>query len=474
MFTNEGYALLIGVDDYSAYDNSRHQPAGTSDLLGSRNDVRVFWRILRGLGMPASHIRVLTSPSFGPADLEGSSPENFAEATEAQIKTGIGWLADRMAQHGSPNGLLTYSGHGDFDPKAGLLLCPSDVAPAGDDLAHALPFGTINTALAKHAKNLTVVLDTCHAAAATPGTGRPLSLRRHHPDTVREKTGQEGASLVGRVLAAARRDQMAYQSMFDGMHRGAFSWAICSAFEQWAAKQQGGNVRFDVSYGKVVETARRLLGALWFDQEPELRASAGIADLAFLRHGTHGSPDETTTRPDGNRQGIQIDSGTSIWRKVTLTFADPSVTPFATVYIFNVSLGGFTTGKEYWYINESSLSLLGRYNMSIVSADQSTSTAPPDPSYSSEQSFNLAESVTWNGPWTSDPVSGGSLYSGPNDVYLRLTKKVTGAGIGNITWYQMLPTGTSAANITPSGTFAPVSSVTIPGGDKGWDVSQSM
>src|ERR1700712_1745531 len=75
MFTNEGYALLIGVDDYSAFDVSRDQTIGTHDLKGSRNDVRAFWKLCRLIGMKPANIRVLASPPIYYRELEGATPE---------------------------------------------------------------------------------------------------------------------------------------------------------------------------------------------------------------------------------------------------------------------------------------------------------------------------------------------------------------------------------------------------------------
>lgn len=478
MFTNEGYALLIGVDDYSAYDNSRQQPAGTSNLLGSRNDVKVFWRILRGLGMPASHIRVHTTPELGPADLEGASPENFGDASLAQVKVGIAWLAERLSHHGKPNGLLTYSGHGDLDAKEGLTLCPSDVSASGETLAHTLSFSAINAVLGAHSDNLTVILDTCHAGAVSSQSGKSLALRRHHADHVREKSGEQGTpafvELRGRVLAAARRDQVAYQSMFDGQHRGAFSWAICSAVEQWAARQQGKYVRFDVSYGTLVETARQLLGTLWLSQEPELRAASGVADLAVFQHGTNPHPGQTTVVPDGARRLAQIDSGNLNWRQINLVFNDSQSTRLAVVYVFNQAMGSFSTGTEYWYVNEGAISLLGSHAIVISHTDSSGTTAPPDPSFSMEQRFTLAENVSWGSSWSSDPVSGGTLHSGPGGMYLRISKALIGSILTRVVWYQVLASGSSPANITPNGTFSVVSgSVTPPSGYVGYDISQT-
>src|ERR1700722_14337902 len=59
MFTNDGYALLIGVDDYGTFDDARRKAPGTSDLGGSRNDVRAFWGLCRPLGVKPVNNRAL-------------------------------------------------------------------------------------------------------------------------------------------------------------------------------------------------------------------------------------------------------------------------------------------------------------------------------------------------------------------------------------------------------------------------------
>src|SRR5580700_3439463 len=108
MFINDGYAVLIGVDDYSAFDASRALPRGTSSLAGSVNDVRVWWKQCRLLGLTPAQIRVVTSPPIAYTELEGARSENVAPATEAEIRSTLGWLAEKLGQPSQPSGLLTF------------------------------------------------------------------------------------------------------------------------------------------------------------------------------------------------------------------------------------------------------------------------------------------------------------------------------------------------------------------------------
>lgn len=175
-------------------------------------------------------------------------------------------------------------------------------------------------------------------------------------------------------------------------------------------------------------------------------------------------------------QQAQLDPGDRVWRKVTMTFANPATTPLATVYVFNQPLSGYQIGTEYWYVNLDSVNLVGQYSLNIVSADQPSSAVPPQPGYSSMQGFSLPEfpESGWGTWWSSDPVSGGSLYSGPNQISLRLTKTSSPASLDSVTWYQVLASTATAYNITPNGSFTlGASSVTVPSGYRGYNVSQA-
>ena len=372
MFTNEGYALLIGVDDYSAFDRSSKQTIGTSDLKGSRNDVRAFWRLCRLIGMKPANLRVLTSPPIDFHELEGASSENVGPATEAEINKGVSWLAGNLGHASRPSGVLTYSGHGDWLADKGLVLCPTDVASiaggsTGGDLSldHAVAFSAINAVLARHdaAENLTVVLDTCHSGGTDAGrrpqnrkTGHPLSLTARPASTISEalqarKDAATPEPLSGRVLAAAGRDQVAYQSMFDGHFRGVFSWALAAALEQWRPVQEAHNVRVNLSYDKLIETAQRLITALWFQQTPELHGPPGLGALAVFHQGIYGHPGETKDLPDGGFKTEQLDPGFRNYLLYDLTQAGVSI---GQVLVTGATAGaGFDAEREYWYLTSN-------------------------------------------------------------------------------------------------------------------------
>jgi hypothetical protein len=174
----------------------------------------------------------------------------------------------------------------------------------------------------------------------------------------------------------------------------------------------------------------------------------------------------------GEAQQAQVDPNVKVWSRVTMTLADPASTPFATVYVFNRALGAYQTGTEYWFVNLNSTSLLGRYALNMVQTDQTTTSPPPDPAYASEQSFSLPEFVSWGTGWTTDPGSGGSLYSGPSQHSLRLT---TGSsGLSNIRWYQVIASTATPHNLTVNGLFTVgATSVSVPSGYLGYSISQT-
>lgn len=174
-------------------------------------------------------------------------------------------------------------------------------------------------------------------------------------------------------------------------------------------------------------------------------------------------------------QQAQLDPGDKTWRQVTLTFGDPASTPLATVYVFNYQLGDYRTGTEYWHVNLDSVELIGRYPLDIVSTDQRARMIPPDPGYPSEQGFSLPEFPEggWGAWWSSDPVSDGTLYSGPGRISLRLTKTDSPSSLDSVTWYQVIANTATPYNITPNGTFTfGGSSVAVPSGYRGYNVSQ--
>lgn len=477
MSVHPGFALLIGVDDYSSHDASAGNPRGTSDLLGSRNDVLAFFRTCRALDIPAENIRVLTSPKLDASALPGVSPDNVGEATEHAIAKGAAWLADASSAAGGA-ALLTFSGHGARLAGGQLALCPADT---GARLDRAVPFEAIRAVFEARGAlpRLTCLIDACFAGASSPARGektrapldpsaprerRTLSLGAPFAaEEAATETSVAGTqiisdpSLTGRVLAASRLDQPAFQASFSGEYRGAFSWAVGAALDQWSSVKDEDGTRLNLSYGELRARAERLLGTLSFDQKPVLHGPENVAELAFFQRGT--APRSTAAEPDGQRVALQIDPGMNIWRQYTFTSnANPTVV-LAEVFAMNTTAGSYTAGNEYWNVNRDALRYRASYSMSVSMSDHSSGTPSPT-SFTNGQSFVEPIDLTWQ-TMRSDPGSGGSIHAN-NGRYVRLNDdEEILPTITKVTWYHVLPNNETPANISPQGTFTSESGVTV-------------
>ena len=471
MSQNEGYALLIGVDDYSTYDASAGRPKGTSDLLGSRNDVLAFFRTCRDLDIPASQIRVLTSPKLDLALLPGVPAENVGVATEEAILDGARWLAEAL-RDGRGTGLLSFSGHGDKLDRGELAICPADTR--GPALAGAIRFEELRRLFASAGalEGLTCVIDACFAGAAldpsAPRERRALSLSGR----AAAQPAAGGTLILGdRVIAAARPDQLAFQARFSGEHRGAFSWAVGATLDQWTSVKDEHGTRKNLSYGELVARAGRLLDTLSFAQEPVLAGPPSVADLAFLQRGA--SPLGTSAEPDAARRPLQIDPGFLVFRKVTLTLDMVPPMVLAEVFAIHTTTGSYTAGNEYWNVNKDAVANLGGESISIAYSDYSTGTPSPT-AFAHAQSFVEPINLTWANIGRTDPISGGYLFNN-GTTSLRLRKNTASPpSLTYVTWYQVLPNGTSPVNISPSGTFAPASSLSFPRDTTGGDIDYTI
>src|SRR5262245_18055009 len=147
MNQNDSVALLIGIDDYSAYDSGRNLP-------GSVNDAEAWWRVCRDLNVRPDRVRVLVSRApdgdgrESPTNDIFAGAESVAEATRENILEGARWLAANL-KGGTIPGLLTYSGHGDSASTGDIALCPSDVEKSGDDVKNLIPFKELGEILAQ-------------------------------------------------------------------------------------------------------------------------------------------------------------------------------------------------------------------------------------------------------------------------------------------------------------------------------------
>jgi hypothetical protein len=365
---SNAYALLIGVNDYATFDQSRNQE-GCNDLEGSLSDVHSWWSVCRAFGFAPGNIRVLASPIDRPSiGLGTGHPEALLAATGENIRRGVDWIAEKLQDRRGSKGLIAYAGHGVLAPGAGggpaelgrLLLCPSDVR--GEDLENAVSIqdiaAIIEKRLGKSPCNLTAVIDCCFSALGRdrlPAGARSLSVKRH-AERSWAIDHEPLKALAERVLVACSPGETAIESDFGGRTLGAFTWAITSTLGRWAHSECTAHV----SYGEAMSKARKLLEVLEIGQHPKLYGPAGVKDLAFF--GLPGDP--TIAKPDASYKLLQIDPDHLGFVQHTLT-ATTALGIQATASVVATSAvqppsSSFQPLTEYWDLTADFLTTLSQ------------------------------------------------------------------------------------------------------------------
>lgn len=441
-FVDKAFALLIGIDDYSAYDASTGKAKGTSDLAAGKNDVAACYRMCRALGIRPENIRVLTSPKLTPADLEAAvkpmTPGYVGEATNAEIQAQLAWLASSL-EHApgdadAPVGLLSYSGHGDF-ADGHLALCPTDVrvqtgAPAGADLAGVLGFPQLQAIVSRArgaAEALTVVLDCCHAGAASASATSRRPGRTSL--TGRTRTAKGPVVQIGeRMLMASAPGETAYQAKFDGQDHGALTWALRVVTDQYRILSEGDVDQFTIAHGDLRNRAQKLLDALSFPQSIQLVGPPGIDRLCFFHRGGD-SPAEAAkaaSAPDRARHPIQLDPTTLTsgyrlytWLSGTAIVAQCLVAKDAKTY---TGKNSYSAGVEYWFATSNSAPT------AFTWSDSAWPTA--DPMNGTAALFTASQSVSWD---NGEATPGAVLQLAGSNLYVAWPTALTGTG--RPSWY---------------------------------------
>lgn len=317
-YTSNAVALIIGVNDYSAFDSE-----GKSNLRGSLNDVDAVvdfckWR----LGMDTHHVKFLEDP------------------TEAEILEKVKWLKEELSA-GDKQGLFWYSGHGAHTEKQGLLLCPTNTTATFENTVAFKELGRhLGT---KAAKNLTVVLDCCHGGTSTDALGRPTTTLGG-PILAKELNSSD-LKIGSVVLTACAVGEQAQQSRFGGKWHGAFTWALLSVASQWQRMRQGANLRLDLTYRELIKKATVLLDALEFQASPQVYPRTAGA-LSVMQMGEMLL--STSVDPDGNRGGIQLDPNQK-WYKLGLFDTKSAVLGQWAIMTTTADGNGYKANYEYWY-----------------------------------------------------------------------------------------------------------------------------
>lgn len=406
-FTRKGYALLIGVEDYSAHD-----PSGRANLFAGRNDVLAYWQVCRRLGYPLENIHMYTSPILTKEDIvnaemevgpevdpdlfKGSTRGEHEErvrawveekwgtmlvaevATAEKLLKGFQWLATNLlitSQGIGENGrevtgvlagFLAYSGHG-AQVGDDLALCPSDVGPS---LENALAFEQIWAIFRRVDEGesrgfdawdkLTVVLDCCFAARAQEGGHWLAQAQENGGVRVTTLSKPSYAQIPGeprpkreigrRVFCASKRDEKAYQAVLGGHWHGAFTWALTVALEQWKMTPSGPLKRSTMSHVELLFRARMLLDSLSFKQHPILvdeLANMPVFDDDEAVHTTDADPNALRLVGQLQPDTKYVITGTNVDITAYVLSKQIKWSPDGTVFPAEAP----TVATEYWFDN---------------------------------------------------------------------------------------------------------------------------
>lgn len=406
-----GHALLVGVEDYRAYD-----PSGKRNLLSGRNDVLAFWKVCRKLRYEPQNILLLTSPMLTEDDLfwaerelapilhegktndeirdlvrgwlsgdppaPGETEESFrrrfekwtserassgaparvfrGEATSWAVRQGAGWLAASLIVNPglglfpipgiSLPGFFSYSGHG-ATKNGKLALCPSDVT---SDLGGALLledmgkiFGGMDLEQRDDVRPTDDLTIVLDCCFAGAGDAAGGAQRVSGLGTSSGE-GAHPSEIGNRVFCAAGPHEQACQAMLGGYWYGAFTWALTVALEQWTMEPEGLSWMSRVSHTELLFRARMLLKALSFRQHPMLLDGGGIGNEPVFRHG-RGGREKARPAPDENRPGVQLDPN----QRYVFSWVDEQqneVPCFWVDALDGTTKYGYLYGnKEYWF-----------------------------------------------------------------------------------------------------------------------------
>ncbi|MFO0761980.1 MAG: caspase family protein [Byssovorax sp.] len=360
---NDACALLIGVDDYSAYDPAQN-------LKGSVNDVAAWQRVCNALGVSPKNVHILGSRTFVDGAVKNKRwPNRFGdrvkvkEATRKNILAEVKWLAKKLAS-GTVPGLLTYAGHGDVTDDGQLALCPLDVKKGKTGIKNLVTLQELSDLLsAGKAKDLlTVVFDCCHAAGAARPASLSLSLRGASTPEAKGERPRLGA----REVYSCGASQVAYQSEFTSQFHGAFTWALTASLLQWRPVEEDGAVRIDVSYEEARSTCQKLLGVLNYENQTAEVYPPSVGEMPFFHPKAEADGGEVKKKPDGERDRIQItpdyfynitleDDTELLLAQVVVTGDNPvSLIDSAGNRVYSCS----SPKTEYWFVNDAALDSL--------------------------------------------------------------------------------------------------------------------
>lgn len=284
------YALLVGIN---RYDN----PA-IPELHGCRNDIEDALTLLRTRADPGTEVVPLVL-------LDGAATR---DAVIDGLRTHLGHAT------AGDTALFWFSGHGSeaevpdwawFEEPTGWLqtLVLADGRTAGVPDLWDKELSVLLDGIARRARHVTVVLDSCHSEGATRDTDPVRALPPEPPrtrDTLLRATGN-GEAPEHVVLSACRRDERAAEQNVGGGWHGLFSWSLLEAMRRLGA---------GATYRQLTVAAQAEVAQRRAVQVPQLYPAASpLIDQPFLG-GDLRRPDAPVTMMFG-ADGWQIDAGSA-------------------------------------------------------------------------------------------------------------------------------------------------------------------
>lgn len=178
--TTDKRILLIGVDDYDAFDEANGADDHPSRLAAGVSDAYRWWNVLRTLGAPASSIEVLVGRVSGRHYVPPDDLGDLGRANAAGVNAAVGRLASYASAHPDSVCLLVFCGRGAFDTQAGARLALEDTS----SVEATLPvLGLLSTFSNTAPDGRLVVIADC---AFIEGTGTGGTVRLLGPSPKKE------------------------------------------------------------------------------------------------------------------------------------------------------------------------------------------------------------------------------------------------------------------------------------------------
>ncbi|MFT5681811.1 MAG: hypothetical protein ACI8RZ_002729 [Myxococcota bacterium] len=451
-------ALIVGINDYTAFDASVGNAPGASSLRGAVEDAMTWLRVCRHFGIPPENIRVLTGPVLSEQQVAAMDAEGVTVGTadHASLQAGFAWMAEQLA--GGTAGVIFLGGHCHFgdrlrDVASGMGFCATDATGTVDGDTVVME-NTVNLRKLKRQltesgnDNLTLLADFCHV----PKMPRRMMRRRQ----LWQALGGQWPGIGTRMLAACAPRERSAEALLDGRWQGAFTWAASNALLQWQRVMEDGVVRSTVSYERLAKAVNGMLGGIGFEQECQF-AGAPPA-LPVFHPGLTIHPGETSLQPDAWRGDRQLSGGISDDFRVyhfdlgTTPGNKPAPVPTLGLIIATVSdspSGSYQEDCEYFRFSQAALAQMAAQGFTMWVADCSWQTAQQLPSLHAVVTWSPGDPNTWasgrlitSEETVTEPLQSGGVFTGatPGNTVGARMDFVQGTGAPPIvTWLHQNP-----------------------------------